>query len=90
MDSAGSADSADIFVVVDMAEAIDAGFSTRARLIGRIVTEPNLQAQELLRCQHSEVRLAFVEAFQRALPAHHSLISCGATPCRTSPTCRCC
>ena len=39
------------------------------RLIGRIVTEPNLQAQELLRCQHSEVRLAFVEAFQRALPA---------------------
>ena len=39
-----------------------------ARLIGRIVTEPNPQFQDLLRSQHEKVRNAFLEALRRTLP----------------------
>jgi AcrR family transcriptional regulator len=38
------------------------------RLIGRIVTEPNPQIQEVLRTQRVEVRTAFQKALQRSLP----------------------
>jgi AcrR family transcriptional regulator len=38
------------------------------RLIGRIVTEPNPQIQEVLRTQRAEVRIAFQKALQRSLP----------------------
>ena len=38
------------------------------RLIGRIVTEPNEQIQEVLRSQRAEVRAAFVKALRRSLP----------------------
>ena len=38
------------------------------RLIGRIVTEPNPQIQEVLRSQRAEVRTAFLKALQRSLP----------------------
>jgi len=38
------------------------------RLIGRIVTEPNPQIQEVLRTQRAEVRAAFLKALQRSLP----------------------
>lgn len=38
------------------------------RLIGRIVTEPNPQFQDMLRSQHEPVRSAFLEALQRSLP----------------------
>jgi AcrR family transcriptional regulator len=38
------------------------------RLIGRIVTEPNPQIQEVLRTQRAEVRTAFQKALQRSLP----------------------
>ena len=37
-------------------------------LIGRIVTEPNEQIQKALRSQRTEVRTAFLKAFQRSLP----------------------
>src|SRR5260221_9904700 len=38
------------------------------RLIGRIVTEPDAQTQEILRDQRSEVRAAFLEALRASLP----------------------
>lgn len=38
------------------------------RLLGRIVTEPHPQTQEFLRRQHAPIRIAFLEAMQRALP----------------------
>jgi AcrR family transcriptional regulator len=38
------------------------------RLLGRIVTEPNPQFQDLLRSQHERVRNAFLEALRRTLP----------------------
>jgi AcrR family transcriptional regulator len=38
------------------------------RLIGRIVTEPNPQFQDVLRSQHERVRTVFLEALRRALP----------------------
>lgn len=38
------------------------------RLIGRIVTEPNPQIQEVVRAQRAEVRTAFQKALQRSLP----------------------
>jgi len=38
------------------------------RLIGRIVTEPNPQTQEMLRSQRAQVRVAVLEALQRSLP----------------------
>jgi AcrR family transcriptional regulator len=38
------------------------------RLIGRIVTEPNLTAQEVLFRQHQEVRAAYLAALRRSLP----------------------
>ena len=38
------------------------------RLIGRIVTEPNPQFQDVLRSQHEKVRTAFLEALRRGLP----------------------
>jgi AcrR family transcriptional regulator len=38
------------------------------RLIGRIVTEPNPQTQEMLTSQRAEVRVAFLEALRRTLP----------------------
>ena len=39
-----------------------------ARLLGRIVTEPNVHTQEFLRRQHAPIRTAFLDAMQRALP----------------------
>ena len=38
------------------------------RLIGRIVTEPNPETQEMLRSQRAETRTAFLKALQRSLP----------------------
>jgi AcrR family transcriptional regulator len=38
------------------------------RLIGRIVTEPDAQTQEILRSQRSEVRAAFLKALRATLP----------------------
>jgi AcrR family transcriptional regulator len=38
------------------------------RLIGRIVTEPDPETQEILRSQRAEVRTAFLKALQRSLP----------------------
>jgi AcrR family transcriptional regulator len=38
------------------------------RLLGRIVTEPSPQIQEVLRTQRAEVRAAFLKALQRSLP----------------------
>ena len=38
------------------------------RLVGRIVTEPNAQFQELLRTQHEKIRNAFLEVFRHTLP----------------------
>jgi len=38
------------------------------RLIGRIVTEPDPETQEILRGQRAEVRAAFLKALQRSLP----------------------
>jgi len=38
------------------------------RLIGRLVTEPNPQIQEVLRTQRAEVRAAFQSALRRRLP----------------------
>ncbi len=38
------------------------------RLIGRIVTEPNPQIQQMLHSQREEVRAAFFKALQRSLP----------------------
>ena len=38
------------------------------RLIGRMVTDPNPQTQELLRRQHERVRAAFLEELHRSLP----------------------
>jgi AcrR family transcriptional regulator len=39
-----------------------------ARLIGRIVTEPNPETQEFLRSQYAEVRTAFLQALKNSLP----------------------
>ena len=39
-----------------------------ARLVGRIVTEPNTRTQDFLRSQHAEVRAAFLRALQASLP----------------------
>lgn len=41
---------------------------TIMRLIGRAVTNPNPQAQELLRKQHQEVREAYLAAIHRSVP----------------------
>jgi AcrR family transcriptional regulator len=38
------------------------------RLIGRIVTEPNPETQEMLRSQRAEIRTALLKALQRSLP----------------------
>jgi len=38
------------------------------RLLGRIVTEPDEQTQEILRSQRSEVRAAFLKALRASLP----------------------
>ncbi len=38
------------------------------RLIGRMVTEPNPQFQDLLRNQHEAVRTAYLSALRRSLP----------------------
>lgn len=38
------------------------------RLIGRIVTEPNPQFQDILRPQQEKVRAAYLQALQRSLP----------------------
>jgi AcrR family transcriptional regulator len=43
------------------------------QLIGRIVTEPKPEAQELIRCQHSPVRDIYLKAFQKLLPQLSSL-----------------
>ncbi|MCX6898350.1 MAG: TetR/AcrR family transcriptional regulator [Verrucomicrobia bacterium] len=37
-------------------------------LIGRVVTDPNPQVQELLRRQHRDVRTVYLDAFQRSVP----------------------
>jgi len=39
-----------------------------ARLVGRIVTEPDPKTQEFLRSQYAEVRAAFLRALQNSLP----------------------
>src|SRR3974390_1137253 len=39
-----------------------------ARLVGRIVTEPNTRTQDFLRSQHAEVRATFLKALQSSLP----------------------
>lgn len=39
-----------------------------ARLVGRIVTEPNSRTQDFLRSQHADVRAAFLKALQSSLP----------------------
>lgn len=41
---------------------------TVTRLIGRIVTEPNPQTQEMVTSQRAEVRVAFFKALRRTLP----------------------
>ncbi|MEI7730271.1 MAG: TetR/AcrR family transcriptional regulator [Verrucomicrobiota bacterium] len=38
------------------------------RLIGRLVTEPNPQTQELIRAQYHELREAFVQTLQKRFP----------------------
>lgn len=38
------------------------------RLIGRIVSEPSPEIQEILHLQRAEVRAAFLQAFERTLP----------------------
>ena len=39
-----------------------------ARLVGRIVTEPDEQSQTIIRSSNAEVRLAFLKAFAQSLP----------------------
>jgi AcrR family transcriptional regulator len=39
-----------------------------ARLVGRIVTEPDEQSQAVIRSSNAEVREAFLKAFQQSLP----------------------
>lgn len=41
---------------------------TVMRLIGRVVTDPNPQVQEMLRRQHHNVRTVYLDAFQRSVP----------------------
>jgi AcrR family transcriptional regulator len=41
---------------------------TVMRLIGRVVTDPNPQVQEMLRRQHRDVRAVYLDAFQRSVP----------------------
>jgi AcrR family transcriptional regulator len=48
--------------------AVSAQSSSVMRLIGRIVTEPNVQIQKLLQIQHGTVRVALLEALQQSLP----------------------
>lgn len=38
------------------------------RLLGRIVTDPHIQTQKSVRCDHDEIREALVAALHRALP----------------------
>jgi AcrR family transcriptional regulator len=38
------------------------------QLIGRVVTEPKPQAQELIRCNHTPIRAAYAEAIGKILP----------------------
>jgi len=38
------------------------------RLLGRIVTEPDVQTQRILRSQRAQVRAAFLKALQASLP----------------------
>jgi AcrR family transcriptional regulator len=38
------------------------------RLLGRIVTDPHVKTQKLMRCQHEEVRTVFLAALHRSLP----------------------
>jgi AcrR family transcriptional regulator len=54
---------------VRLAAVASTRHQTVMRLIGRIVTEPNPQTQELLRRQTADVRAAFQEALQRSLPS---------------------
>lgn len=51
-----------------LARADTAQSKAVARLVGRIVTEPDAQFQTLLRSQHERVRNAFLEALKRSLP----------------------
>ena len=51
-----------------LAAAAPAKHQAVTRLIGRIVTEPNAQTQEMLRSQRAEVRTAVLKALQRSLP----------------------
>jgi AcrR family transcriptional regulator len=44
------------------------GLGAVARLVGRIVTEPNEQTQAVIRSSNAEVREAFLKAFQESLP----------------------
>src|SRR5262249_17410702 len=51
-----------------VAVGVPANPQAAARLIGRIVTEPNPETQEFLRSQYAEVRTAFLQALQNSLP----------------------
>lgn len=53
---------------LDLVAAAAAKRHAVTRLIGRIVTEPDAQTQEILRSQRSEVRAAFLKALQTSLP----------------------
>ncbi|HEX7469765.1 MAG TPA: TetR/AcrR family transcriptional regulator [Verrucomicrobiae bacterium] len=45
-----------------------ANSSVIMRLLGRIVTDPHVKTQKLMRCQHDEVRTIFLGALHRSLP----------------------
>jgi AcrR family transcriptional regulator len=51
-----------------LAAQAPARHQANTRLIGRIVTEPNPETQEMLRSQRAEVLNAFLKALQRSLP----------------------
>ena len=53
---------------LDLVAAPTAKRHAVTRLIGRIVTEPDPQTQEILRGQRAEVRAAFLKALQASLP----------------------
>ncbi len=51
-----------------LAAQASASHQAITRLIGRIVSEPNPETQEMLRSQRAEVRNAFLKALQHSLP----------------------
>jgi AcrR family transcriptional regulator len=51
-----------------LADRAPAKHQAVARLVGRIVSEPNAEIQQMLHAQRTEVRAAFLKALQRSLP----------------------